>query len=226
MRAREFIIENRLPREVEQHLQQLVPSDVGVDEVGDYRIHFEGFTDDCKLSSDYQANPEAVYQEVFNDFIAREGGREPIASGMVGDEEYPVLYSVFKADQTLTELRQSLDQYMKQKFPTWPAYVVTDMLTKGAKSFTSQEELQDWVEGIKHDYPVKQWRLQKLNITLSVFDNATQQRLIARKGGSANPYSVPNDAERHATQSAMIQKQGVSQEPIIDRKSTRLNSSH
>ena len=118
MRAREFIIENRLPREVERHLQYLTPGDVGVDEVGDYRIHFEGFTDDCKLSSDYQANPEAVYQEVFNDFIAREGGKQPIASGMVGDEEYPVLYSVFRADELNENLSNTqVLKYIKKIHP-------------------------------------------------------------------------------------------------------------
>ena len=128
MRAREFIIENRLPREVEQHLQYLTPGDVGVDEVGDYRIHFEGFTDDCKLSGDYQADPEAVYQEVFNDFIAREGGRKPIASGMVGDEEYPVLYSVFKAD----ELNESIDasEVVSYVNSIHPAAEKTDFLDK------------------------------------------------------------------------------------------------
>ena len=89
------ISESRLPKSIEQFLHSLTPSDVGVEEIGPYRIHFEGFTDDCKSSSDYCANPESVYQEVFNDFIQREGGQQPIASGMIGDEDYPVLYSVF-----------------------------------------------------------------------------------------------------------------------------------
>ena len=91
----ESLAQTRLPRSIEQFLYSLTPSDVGVEEIGPYRIHFEGFTDDCKSSSDYCADPEAVYQEVFDDFIQREGGGKPIASGMVGDEDYPVLYSVF-----------------------------------------------------------------------------------------------------------------------------------
>lgn len=89
------ISESRLPKSIDQFLHSLTPSDVGVEEIGPYRIHFEGFTDDCKSSSDYCANPEAVYQEVFNDFVQREGGGKPVASGMIGDEDYPVLYSVF-----------------------------------------------------------------------------------------------------------------------------------
>jgi hypothetical protein len=81
---------------VEEFLNDLTPEDVGVDEVGDYRVHFEGFTDDCQSSRDYCRNPKKVFQEVFADFIRREGGQQPVASGMVGDEDYPILYSVFK----------------------------------------------------------------------------------------------------------------------------------
>lgn len=137
MRAREFIVENRLPREVERHLQHLTPGDVGVDEVGDYRIHFEGFTDDCKLSSDYQADPEAVYQEVWNDFKQREGGREPVASGMVGDEEYPVLFSVFTAD----ELNESVsaEEVVDYVNTIHPAEEKTDALDRLILSFGSYE---------------------------------------------------------------------------------------
>jgi hypothetical protein len=120
-----------------------------------------------------------------------------------------------RAREILKELRQSLDQYLKQQFPNWPDYVVRDLMYKNAKSLTSQEELQDWVEGIKHDYPVKQWRLETLDITVDIFTPKTQQQIQARAGGSINPYGVPKDAERHATQQAMIQKKGVSKEPII-----------
>ena len=91
-----------LDPEVEEFLNDLTPADVGVDEVGDYRVHFEGFTDDCQSSRAYRRNPEKVYQEVFADFVRREGGQQPVASGMVGDEDYPILYSVFKNTE-LTE---------------------------------------------------------------------------------------------------------------------------
>ena len=42
--------------------------------------------------------------------------------------------------------------------------------------------------------------------------------LVSREGGSANPYQVPRDAERHAQQLKMIQQNGVSEEPIIVAK--------
>lgn len=106
-----------LDPEVEEFLNDLTPDDVGVDEVGDYRVHFEGFTDDCQSSRAYRRNPEAVFQEVWSDFIRREGGRQPVAAGMVGDEDYPILYSVFKN----TELTESLSistQKQGKKFAT------------------------------------------------------------------------------------------------------------
>ena len=85
-----------LDPEVAEFLNDLTPDDVGVDEVGDYRVHFEGFTDDCQSSRAYRQNPEKVFQEVFADFVRREGGQQPVASGIVGDVDYPILYSVFR----------------------------------------------------------------------------------------------------------------------------------
>ena len=120
-----------------------------------------------------------------------------------------------RANEFLTELRQNLLQWCKQQFPTWPDYIVQDWIYAQAKYIQDQEQLADWMQGIKKDYPVKQWRLETLDITLDIFTPDTQKRIGVRKGGSANPYGVPKDAERHATQQAMIQTQGVSKEPII-----------
>lgn len=93
---KQTVAEARIPRAIEDFLDGLTADDVGVEEIGPYRIHFEGFTDDCKSSKDYRRNPEAVYQQVYNDFIQREGGRRPIIQDMVGDEDYPILYSIFR----------------------------------------------------------------------------------------------------------------------------------
>ena len=86
-----------VPEEIEEFLESLSPDDVGVEEFPGYRVHYEGFTDDCKQSADYQRNPDAVYQQVYRDFVDREHGQKPIESNMVGDEEYPILYSIFRA---------------------------------------------------------------------------------------------------------------------------------
>ena len=108
-------------REIKDFIDSLTPADVGVEEFPGYRIHFEGFTDECKSSSDYQKNPNKVYQQVYQDFIDREGGRKPVKSSMVGDEEYPILYSVFKVPQSKTvdtaEKAYSIAYKKKQPWP-------------------------------------------------------------------------------------------------------------
>jgi hypothetical protein len=108
MRAKEFINESH-NNEVEDFLFSLGSDDVGVEEIGPYRIHFEGFSDWCQqdaqercdLPSDdprHLPSYEAVYDEVLNDFIKREGGKQPIDSGLTGDEDYPVFYAIFNKE--------------------------------------------------------------------------------------------------------------------------------
>lgn len=101
------VAEARIPRVIEDFLDSLVPSDCGVEEIGPYRIHFEGFTSECKSSKDYRRDPEAVYQQVYQDFIQREGGARPLVQDMVGDERFPILYSIFKKQQPIREAQQA-----------------------------------------------------------------------------------------------------------------------
>ena len=93
----------RIPPAIEEFLDSLTPEDCGVEDIGAYRIHFEGFTSDCKSSSDYRRDPEAVYQQVYRDFIQREGGQRPLVQDMVGDEDFPILYSIFRRRKTVAE---------------------------------------------------------------------------------------------------------------------------
>jgi hypothetical protein len=93
---KQTVAEAHIPHAIEDFLDSLTADDVGVEDFGPYRVHFEGFTDDCKSSKDYCRDPEAVYQQVYNDFIQREGGRRPLVQDMVGDVEYPILYSIFR----------------------------------------------------------------------------------------------------------------------------------
>ena len=86
----------RLDPEVEDFLEGLTPDDVGYDEVGDYIVHYEGFTDQCQDSEEYQDNPQAVFDNVWSDFKRRMGNKDPINYGIIGSEEYPIVYSVFR----------------------------------------------------------------------------------------------------------------------------------
>ena len=82
-----------------------------MEDIGAYRIHFEGFTSDCKASKDYRRNPEAVYQQVYKDFIQSEGGARPLVQDMVGDEDFPILYSIFRRKP----IKEIFDRPVKNK---------------------------------------------------------------------------------------------------------------
>jgi hypothetical protein len=97
----------------------------------------------------------------------------------------------------------------------WPDYVVKDWLYGKIPDEANLEDKKYMITKVLKDYPVKQWRLERLPITLDIFTPATQQQINKREGGSKNPFQVPRDTERHATQASIIQKQGVSGEPVI-----------
>jgi hypothetical protein len=90
--------EARLDPRVEEFLEGLTPDDVGYDTVGDYIVHYEGFTDQCQDTKEYQDDPEAVFDEVWSDFRKRMGGQKPVNYGIVGEHDYPIVYSVFRRD--------------------------------------------------------------------------------------------------------------------------------
>ncbi len=87
-----------LPVEVAQFVNKLVPTDVGVDSVGDFVIHYEGFTDECNDGHN-DNSIDKVYAEVFQDFDNRQGS-EALIRGVANDElgcgNNPVLYSVYQ----------------------------------------------------------------------------------------------------------------------------------
>ena len=88
--------EARLDPKVEEFLDGLTPDDVGYDEVGDYIVHYEGFTDQCQDTEEYRNDPEKVFTEVWSDFIKRENGARPINYGITGSDENPIVYAVFR----------------------------------------------------------------------------------------------------------------------------------
>jgi hypothetical protein len=97
----------------------------------------------------------------------------------------------------------------------WPDYVVKDWLYGKVSDDLRLEEKKYHIQHLLQEYPVKQWRLEQLPITVDIFTPGTQEQIRKREGGSKNPFQVPRDTERHATQAAIIKKQGVSGEPVI-----------
>ena len=86
-----------LPNEVESFVNNLMPTDVGVDTVGNYIIHYEGFTDECNDGHDDETIDE-VYAEVYQDFDDRQGKEaliRGVANDILGCDNNPVLYSVY-----------------------------------------------------------------------------------------------------------------------------------
>lgn len=114
----------------------------------------------------------------------------------------------------LNELRNATLEYFQRLFPNMPKYVVTDFIYKNYKNIISNVNYQTELQTIVNEYKDYKWKRGVLNITLDIFDSETQKRITQRKGGTANPYQVPKDEERHTTQQQLLQ-QGPSNEPII-----------
>ena len=95
---KENFADDKLPKEVQQFVNSLTPDDVGVDTVGEYIIHYEGFTDQCNDGHDDDSIQD-VYADVYQDFDNRQG-QEALIRGVANDELHvdcnPVLYSVYK----------------------------------------------------------------------------------------------------------------------------------
>ena len=87
-----------LPKEVDEFVNTLVPTDVGRDTVGDYIVHYEGFTDECNDGHDDNSIDD-VYADVYRDFDSRQG-QKALIRGVANDElgcgNNPVLYSVYR----------------------------------------------------------------------------------------------------------------------------------
>ena len=87
-----------LPKEIEQFVNNLVPTDVGVDNVGDYIVRYEGFTDECNDGHDDNSIDD-VYADAYQDFDNRQN-QTPLIRGVANDslgcDNNPVLYSVYK----------------------------------------------------------------------------------------------------------------------------------
>ena len=120
-----------------------------------------------------------------------------------------------RAQEFLSEYQQGYVKILQSWFPEWPDYVIRDMLYPAVKGL-DQSELEAYIDDVAENYPVHTWKLETRKLNLKSFDANTQQKILARKGGTQNPMQVPRDAERHAQQAKVIQQTGApSQQPII-----------
>jgi hypothetical protein len=113
--------------------------------------------------------------------------------------------------QILKEVRTPLMNYLKDRMPNTPEYVIQDFFYKNLKNATNKE-----INELVDEYSNTKWELMtNFPINYDIFDSDTIKRLKEREGGSKNPYQVPKDEERHNTQKELILKNGLPKEPIL-----------
>ena len=126
-----------------------------------------------------------------------------------------------RAIEFLTESRTRMYQYIKSIVPTWPEYIVKDWLYQGFGRYNDENPKRKLLtminrEGLNRN---TQWQfVPNMKFTLdNMWTSHTLRKLQGRAGGLSDMgMDVPRDAERHATQAQLAQKQGgVRSEPVI-----------
>ena len=124
----------------------------------------------------------------------------------------------------LNELRDRMYQYIKSIVPTWPDYVVQDLLyANRGKGNTGNDGIpikNDILDLLKAEglTPNTKWQLiPNMKFSMDMWAEHTLRKLKGRVGGSSDMgMNIPRDAERHTTQAALAQQQGgVRKEPVI-----------
>jgi len=138
-----------------------------------------------------------------------------------------------KLEEILFERRDRMFQYLRSIVPGWPEYVVKDLLysnfAKGnavKSSYYNFENVKDHLDFMLSytglDFNSKWQFVPNMKFTMDMWEPDTKAKIVARAGGSKNPYHIPKDAERHATQSALAKKEGgIRKEPVIMVKTTK-----
>jgi hypothetical protein len=113
-------------------------------------------------------------------------------------------------EEILNEIRKSFMNYLKEKLPNTPEYVVNDWFYKNNKN-----ETQENIDELINKYKDVKWELKKnFPMSLNILSDETQKRLKEREGGKKAAW-LDNDEERHQTQKELILKKGLPTEPII-----------
>lgn len=110
----------------------------------------------------------------------------------------------------INEVRSGVINYIKDKLPHFPHYVIRDLVARNVISRDEKLYLDKFIEWQK---PIK-WRLEKdVNINMNFFNEETQKRLMKRVGGEIWNF-IPKDEERHEIQKNKLESEGLG-EPII-----------
>lgn len=121
-----------------------------------------------------------------------------------------ILSEDVKPYKILVETRESFLRYLRGKLPNAPDYVLFDFFYKNIKNL-KPEEIEEFIRM----YGGYRWELKNnFIINFDIFDDSTIKKLKKRRGGTENPYGVPNDQQRHAKQKELIVAE-IPKEPII-----------
>jgi len=192
-----------------------------------------------RLRQFVQKNPITVSALPDGSYHLLDGHHRTFLLNLLGDETVPAIVKegVAEGTEQINEYRDRMYQYLKSIVPTWPDYIVKDWLY--ANFARGATQTPNWsFEATGKDIPIMlkdmglsvdtKWQLvPDMKFTMNMWEPKTLKRLQARAGGnskSADPdVHIPaNDAERHATQAALAQKQGgVRKEPVIIIKTSQ-----
>jgi hypothetical protein len=115
----------------------------------------------------------------------------------------------------VTETRQGMFNWLKEKLPNTPEYVIRDWVYKMIKQsddVNTYEGITEWIDEYVKDV---EWEFQKdFPISMDIFTDKTKKELESRIGGEVRQ-DVDKDTERHETQKELLQSKGISEEPII-----------
>ena len=115
----------------------------------------------------------------------------------------------------VTETRQGLFNWLIEKLPNFPEYVIRDWVYKMIKQsddINTYEGITEWIDSELKDL---NWEYQKdFPMSMDIFTDKTKKELESRMQGEIMQY-VDKDSERHETQKKLLQSVGISQEPII-----------
>ena len=125
----------------------------------------------------------------------------------------------------LTETRQGFMRYLRDVSQRltgieWPEYVLRDWLYRNTKEVGDmnpemyKDLMKSFLESFVEGHGKGHWEYKVLDVSIDIFTKFVKDDLMKKMGGYINPH-VPKDEERHTTQLSRLEKEGVSEEPII-----------
>lgn len=113
------------------------------------------------------------------------------------------------------ELRSGYFEFLKNKCPNVPAYVLKDLILKNTKNNRNSKDDREHFQWMIDFANSHDWKYENINITLETFDPHTRELLTTRIHQMDSDWGgVPHDQQRHQKQQELISS-GPSNEPII-----------